>query len=114
MDFSLFGDFPIEKTTFKDVFAYRVQPGELHVGGAGGDAGAASRPCNAGISGTHKALLPLYKFLQIESKWQMVIAFMRFMQCGIYCIGLEISTRAESYHNNLIALPYIFRNKDIA
>jgi hypothetical protein len=42
MDFSLFGDFLIEKTTFKDVLACRVQPGELHVGGAGGDAGAAS------------------------------------------------------------------------
>ncbi len=37
------------------------------MGGAGGDAGAASRPCNAGVSGTQNFLLPLYKFLRVES-----------------------------------------------
>jgi hypothetical protein len=32
----------LKRRHFKDIFACRVQPGELHVGGAGGDAGAAS------------------------------------------------------------------------
>ncbi len=44
----------LKRRHLKDVFTCRVQPGELHVGGAGGDAGAASWPCYAGISGTHK------------------------------------------------------------
>jgi hypothetical protein len=60
--------FLLKRRHSKDSLAFRVQPGELHVGGAGGDAGAASGPCDASISGKHKALLPLYKFLGEESK----------------------------------------------